>query len=183
MDKDLTDVLFESLEALETHSERLDTLDKTSTEVKESINRLQSYLETKIEQATKEALKDILDKVNITNTVEPVINIDTDVLATEISKLINTKFTNSVNVEPAQIKVDIDTKAIADKLSAFDLSPAIVAISKQIEASSKESKILLAEMVKLNKIVPVTPKQKDIKSIKVVRDNDGFIESLEFIKT
>lgn len=61
MNKDLADVLFESLDTIATHNNRLDKLDKTSKEVKASIDKLQSYLELKIEEATSSALKEVLD--------------------------------------------------------------------------------------------------------------------------
>jgi hypothetical protein len=179
MNKELADVLFESLDTIATHNSRLDKLDKTSKEVKESISKLQSYLEVKIEEATKSALRDVLDKVNIQTEVHPTVNeisINTDVLAEEISRLINTKFTNSVNVEPAQISIDIDTKAIADKL---DNSKVLTYISDQIESGNKSTRMLLTEIIKSAK-KPSEP--NTVKSIKVVRDKDSLIQSLEIVK-
>jgi hypothetical protein len=180
MNKDLADVLFESLDTIATHNSRLDKLDKTSKEVKASVDKLQAYLELKIEEATSSALKEVLDNISITNDIKPVneISINTDALASEISKLINTKFNNSVNVEPANIQIDIDTKAIADKL---DNTSVLESISKQIDEANKANRVLLTEMINIQRKEPKA-KDKSIKSIKIIRDKDGLIDSLDIVK-
>lgn len=182
MNKDLADVLFESLDTIATHNSRLDKLDKTSKEVKASIDKLQAYLELKIEEATSSALKEVLDNISINNEIKPAVNeisINTDSLASEISRLINTKFTNSINVEPANIKIDIDTKAIADKL---DNTSTLEYISRQIEEANKANRVLLTEMIKVQSSKDKVVKQSAVKSIKIVRDKDGLIDSLDIIK-
>ena len=52
MNKDLADVLFESLDTIATHNNRLNKLDKTAKEVIASVEKLQAYLEVKIQEAT-----------------------------------------------------------------------------------------------------------------------------------
>lgn len=184
MNKDLADVLFESLDTIATHNSRLDKLDKTSKEVKASIDKLQAYLELKIEEATSSALKEVLDNISITNDIKPAVNeisINTDALASEISKLINTKFNNSINVEPANIQISIDTKAIADKL---DNTSVLESISKQINESTVANRVLLTEMLKVQSSKePQRVRQSSIKSIKIVRDKDNLIDSLEIINS
>ena len=184
MNKDLADVLFESLDTIATHNNRLNKLDKTAKEVIASVEKLQAYLEVKIQEATSSALKDVLDNIQINNEVKPAINeisINTDSLAKEISKLINTKFNNSINVEPANIQIDIDTKAIADKL---DNSTLLEAISNQIKESQQANRVLLTEMISIHKNTK-EPKAKTtgIKSIKIIRDSNNLIDSLEIIKS
>jgi hypothetical protein len=135
------DLMFETLDIIATHSSRLDKLDKNIKEllnankaIKDDIKELKAYLELKIEKASKEALKDVLDNIVITNNNSSDINVDTSIIAEEIAKLVNTKFNNSINIEPQSIKVDVDTKAIADKLDSTIL---VNGINKQIEENSK----------------------------------------------
>lgn len=176
MNKDLTDILFESLDTIATHNSRLDKLDKTSKEVKASIDKLQAYLELKIQESTSKALKDVLDNISINTEVKPAINeitIDTNSLAKEISKLVENRPVNQVNVEPAKVSVNIDTKDLANKL---DNTTAIQAVSKQIEVANQSMRTLILELIKSHQ--PIT-KVESPKSIKIIRDKNNLIQSLE----
>ena len=181
MNKELSDVLFEALEVISKHDARLEKLDKQSKEVTGSIKELKTYLEKKIEEASKEVLTELLDSVSVTNNVSNEVKVDTSELASEISKLIQTKFNTSVNIEPQNIKVDIDTKAIADKLDNTGL---IQSISKQIEESNKATRVLLTEMISIQKTTKeVKPtKVAEVKSIRIIRDTNNLIDSLEIVK-
>jgi hypothetical protein len=113
--------------------------------------------------------------INNNNTSD--ITVDTSLLAEEIRKLVSTKFTHSINIEPQNVKVDIDTKAIADKM---DYTGLVGGINKQIEENSKATRVLLTEMLNIqNK--PVIPVKEVKKSIKVIRDKNNLINSLEII--
>ena len=178
------DLMFETLDIIATHSSRLDKLDKSIKEllnankaIKDDIKELKAYLELKIEKASKEALKDVLDNIVITNNNSSDINVDTSIIAEEIAKLVNTKFNNSINIEPQSIRVDVDTKAIADKLDSTIL---VNGINKQIEENNKATRVLLTEMLNIqNKPLPIVKEVK--KSIKVIRGKDNLINSLEVI--
>jgi hydroxypyruvate isomerase len=178
------DLLFETLDIISKHSNRLDKLDKNFKElinankdIKESIVGLKSSLEFKIEKASKDVLKEVLDNIVINNNNTSDITVDTSSLAEEIRKLVNTKFNNSINIEPQNIKVDIDTKAIADKLDSTSL---VKGINKQIEENSKATRVLLTEMLNIqNKPVSVVEDIK--KTIKVIRDKNNLINSLEIV--
>jgi len=178
------DLLFETLDIISKHSDRLDKLDKsfkelvnTNKDIKESILELKSSLEFKIEKASKDVLKEVLDNIVINNNNTSDITVDTSLLAEEIRKLVSTKFTHSINIEPQNVKVDIDTKAIADKM---DYTGLVGGINKQIEENSKATRVLLTEMLNIqNK--PVIPVKEVKKSIKVIRDKNNLINSLEII--
>ncbi len=176
MNKDLTDILFESLDTIATHNSRLDKLDKTSKEVKTSIDKLQAYLELKIQESTSKALKDVLDNISISTEVKPAINeitINTESLAKEISKLVSSKPINNVNVEPAKVSVTFDTKDLVNKL---DNTNAIHAVSKQIESANQSMRTLILELIKSHQS---TTKVDTPKSIKIIRDKNNLIQSLE----
>ncbi len=196
MNKDTADMLFETLEALDKHTSRLNALDKKSANQVKQVETVASTLEKQIEVSTKEVLLKLLEKGNtdkeqlvkdITNAIagsiaqltvtagDVAVTVETDSIAKAISKLpVGT--TNNITIDTAELVQD--NKQF---LNAFQ------SINSNVSESFKAMKLLFQEMVKQNTKpieIEVEPEIKElpITGMLVNRDKDGMIASVEFIR-
>lgn len=196
MSNDNADLLFETLDALNKHTNRLNTLDKKSVNQAKQVETIVSTLEKQIEVSTKEVLMKLLEKGNtdkeqlvkdITSVIadsiaqltinagDVAVTVETDSIAKAISKLpVNT--TNNITIDT--------TELVQDNKQFMD---AFKSINSNVAESFKAMKLLFQEMVKQNTKpieIEVEPEVKElpITGMLINRDKDGIINSVEFVR-
>lgn len=193
MNKDTADLLYETLEALDKHTGRLNTLDKQSANQSKRVDSVISQLEKQIEVSTKDVLLQLLDKGNTDK--EQLVKDITSAIATSIAGLTVKAGDVSVNVETDSIakvisklpinntnNIIIDTTKLVEDNKQFLV--AFQSIGSNMSESFTAMKLLFQEAMKKEKILEVKPVEKEasITGMTVTRNSDGMIESVAFIR-
>ncbi len=193
MNKDTADLLFEALDALGKHTNRLNTLDKKSVNQVKDLELAVSTLEKQIEISSKDVLLQLVEKGNTDK--EQLVKDITNAIATNIAKLSITAGDITVNVETDSIakvisklpinntnNIVIDTEPLvkSDKqfLSLFQ------SLNNNVSESLTAIKLMFQEITKKEKPIIVKPIEKDplITGMKINHTDDGRIDSVEFIR-
>lgn len=179
MNKDLLEALSTSLDAIDAFNTRLEKFEEFVQDLDTKLDKVKLQLESKIEASVKDALSEILDSVKVTNNIEPnnTINVDISPLADVIDRLMSSAITKPVTVTASPVKVEFDTKA----LKQLDTSSILENIAKQINESTKENRVLMKEIINQPKSEPVEQEKSPAKSVKVIRDELGLIQSLDIV--
>jgi hypothetical protein len=193
MNKDTADLLHETLDVIDKHTTRLDTLDKkTNVQTKEFVSAV-ATLEKQIESSSKDVLLQLVQKGNtdkdqlvkdITNAIatniaklsinagDITVNVETDSIAKVISKL---PINNTNN-----IVIDTEPLVKSDKqfLSVFQT------ISSNLNDSMIAMKLLFQEVSKKEKPPIIKPVEKEpmITGMVVSHNEDGVITSVKFTR-
>jgi hypothetical protein len=190
MNKDTADLLFETLDAINKHTSRLNGLDKKSLEHSSKLGNIVSTLEKQIEVSTKDVLLKLLEQGNT----------DKEQLVKDISSVI-AKSIGELTINAGDISVNVDTNPIAKAISTLPINNTnnIVVDTSVIEKDNKEflglfktiSNNLNESMLAIKLIFQEMNKKEKPKVIKelpvitgmtVTRDKDGLIQSVEFIR-
>lgn len=191
MNKDLADVLFESLDTIATHNSRLDSLDKKALEYSTKLSNTTLTLEKHIESSIKDALLKLLEQSN--NDRDKLIKDISSVIAKNISEL---------TINAGDISVNVDTDPIAKVISTLPINNTnnIVVDTSTLEKDNKEFlsvfrtisnnlnesllsiKLLFQEISKKDKPKIIEKDKPTITGMTINRDKDGLIQSVEFIR-
>lgn len=193
MNKDTADLLFEALDALGKHTNRLNTLDKKSGNQAKDLELAVVTLEKQIEISSKAVLLQLVEKGNTDK--EQLVKDITNAIATNIAKLSITAGDITVNVETDSIakvisklpinntnNVVVNTDALVKSDKQFLI--ALQTIGNSLNDSLTTMKLMFQEMCKKEKPVVVKPIEKDplITGMKINHNDDGRISSVEFIR-
>ena len=173
MDTEVIESLFSAIEA---HNKRLNKVEASIEKYTKELGNTKSYLEKKIDLATKELLTKIIQDKKLTtpivnNKVDvPTINnnIDTIDYSDLIKEIISS--ISVINNKENKVDITVDTASMSST------------IAKALEDSNKQLKVLLTELINKDIPKPDVTINNDINSIKVNRDNSGSIESLDIVR-
>lgn len=196
LNKETSDMLFETLDALGKHTNRLNTLDKQSVVQNRKLDTMVSDLERQIEASSKDVLIQLLDKgtedrdqlvkdiatviaTNIANLVittgEIVVNVETDSIANVIAKLpINN--TNNISIDTTALTKD--NKQLLNTFKSIDTN---------LAESLNVFKLMFTELskreVEVEESVEEPEEESSIVGMTIKRNSDNLIESIDFIKS
>ena len=197
MSKETADVLFETLDALDKHTSRLNGLDKKTKEHSDKLTLIVKDLEKQIESSSKDVLRDLIE--NNTKDTESLVKAITTVIAENIGKLTINAPGISVNVETDSIAKAIGSLALKNTNNVNvdiseltktqkNLSDALVNLNTNLYNNFTAMKVVMQEVVnkEISVTMPQAPKVKEPQAIvgmNVKRDKDNLIESIEFLRS
>jgi len=193
------DLMFETLDALGKHTDRLNVLDKKVVNQSTELVKLTNALEKQIESSSKDLLLKILDKGNsdkeqlvkdITNVIassiaelsinagDVIVNIETESIANAIAKLpINN--TNNITVDTKPLIEN--NKQLLNMFQSMDknlLSTLAVIQTLLLEMSKNNEKEV--EIENENETEDEDEKLIPISGMKIVRDKDNLLDYVKF---